>query len=197
MRDIFIYALIIVNLFILMTVDYSSNKKSDLIGVEIKGYVISPGVYLLDENALVEDLILEAGGLSDNADISIINLARRLEDEDVVIIYSNEEIEEMRQGSTSVKYIDKECICPIIDNSALFDEVITNAEGIIIDTGKISLNSATIEELMTLPGIGESKAKLIIAYRDTNKGFKEIEEIKNVKGIGDSIYEKIKDFLTL
>lgn len=197
MRDIFIYALIVVNLFVLMTIDYSSNKKSDLIGVEIKGYVNSPGVYLLDEDSLVEDLIIKAGGLSDNADISVINLARKLTDEDVVIIYSNEEIEEMRKGSTSVKYIDKECVCPIIDNSALFDEVITNAEGIIIDTGKISLNSATIEELMTLPGIGESKAKLIIAYRNTNNGFKEIEEIKNVKGIGDSIYEKIKAFLTL
>jgi competence protein ComEA len=197
MRDIFIYALIVVNLFILVTVDYSNNKKSDLIGVEVKGYVNNPGVYLLEQDSLVEDLIVEAGGLSDNADISVINLARKLSDEDVVIIYSNEEIEEMRQGSTSVKYIDKECVCPIIDNSALFNEVITNAEGIIIDTGKISLNSATIEELMTLPGIGESKAKLIIEYRNTNKGFKEIEEIKNVKGIGNSIYEKIKDFLTL
>lgn len=197
MKDIFIYALIIVNLFILMTLDYSNNKKNDLIGVEVKGYVNSPGVYLLEKDSLVEDLIVEAGGLSDNADISVINLARKLSDEDVVIVYSNEEINEMRQGSTSVKYIDKECVCPIIDNSALFNEVITNAEGIIIDTGKISLNSATIEELMTLPGIGESKAKLIIEYRNTNKGFKEIEEIKNVKGIGNSIYEKIKDFLTL
>lgn len=197
MKDIFIYALIIVNLFILMTLDYSNNKKNDLIGVEVKGYVNSPGVYLLEKDSLVDDLIVEAGGLSDNADISVINLARKLSDEDVVIVYSNEEINEMRQGSTSVKYIDKECVCPIIDNSALFNEVITNAEGIIIDTGKISLNSATIEELMTLPGIGESKAKLIIEYRNTNKGFKEIEEIKNVKGIGNSIYEKIKDFLTL
>lgn len=197
MRDIFIYALIIVNLFVLVTGDYSDNKKNDLIGVEVKGYVNSPGVYLLEQDSLVEDLIIKAGGLSDNADISVINLARKLSDEDVVIIYSNEEIEEMRQGSTAVKYIDKECVCPIINNSALFNEVITNAEGIIIDTGKISLNSATIEELMTLPGIGESKAKLIIEYRNTNKGFKEIEEIKNVKGIGNSVYEKIKDFLTL
>ncbi len=197
MKDIFIYALIIVNLFVLMTVDYSNDKKDNLIGVEVKGYVSSPGVYLLEEDSLVEDLISKAGGLSDDADISVINLARKLSDEDVVIVYSNEEIEAMRKGSTSVKYVDKECICPIIDNSALFNEVITNAEGIIIDTGKVSLNSATMEELMTLPGIGESKAKLIIEYRNTNRGFKEIKEIKNVKGIGDSIYAKIKDFLTL
>ncbi len=197
MKDVFIYALIVVNLFVLMTMDYRNNEKSALIGFEIKGYVNNPGVYLIDEDSLVEDLIIEAGGLSDDANISIINLARKLSNEDVVIIYSNEEIEEMRHGSTSVKYVDKECVCPIIDNSALFNEVITNAEGIIIDTGKVSLNSATIEELMTLPGIGESKAKLIIEYRNNNKGFKEIEEIKNVKGIGNSIYEKIKSFLTL
>lgn len=197
MKDIFIYGLIIVNLFVLTTINYKNNEKTDLIDVEIKGYVNKPGVYEIENDSVVNDLIIKAGGLTSNADISVINLARNLSNEDVVIIYSNEEIAEMKEGSTSVKYIDKECVCPIIDNSALFDKVITNAEGIIIDTGKVSLNSATIEELMTLPGIGESKAKLIIEYRSNNKGFKEIEEIKNVKGIGSSIYEKIKDYLTL
>ncbi len=197
MKDIFIYGLIIVNLFVLTTINYKNNEKNDLIDVEIKGYVNKPGVYEIENDSVVNDLIIKAGGLTSNADISVINLARNLSNEDVVIIYSNEEIAEMKEGSTSVKYIDKECVCPIIDNSALFNKVITNAEGIIIDTGKVSLNSATIEELMTLPGIGESKAKLIIEYRSNNKGFKEIEEIKNVKGIGSSIYEKIKDYLTL
>ena len=197
MKDIFIYGLIIVNLFVLTTINYKNNEKNDLIDVEIKGYVNKPGVYEIENDSVVNDLIIKAGGLTSNANISVINLARNLSNEDVVIIYSNEEIAEMKEGSTSVKYIDKECVCPIIDNSALFNKVITNAEGIIIDTGKVSLNSATIEELMTLPGIGESKAKLIIEYRSNNKGFKEIEEIKNVKGIGSSIYEKIKDYLTL
>ena len=197
MKDIFIYGLIIVNLFVLTTINYKNNEKTDLIDVEIKGYVNKPGVYEIENDSVVNDLIIKAGGLTSNADISVINLARNLSNEDVVIIYSNEEIAEMKEGSTSVKYIDKECVCPIIDNSALFDKVITNGEGIIIDTGKVSLNSATIEELMTLPGIGESKAKLIIEYRSNNKGFKEIEEIKNVKGIGSSIYEKIKDYLIL
>ncbi len=197
MKDIFIYALIIVNLLVLTIINYKSDNQTNLISVEVKGYVNEPGVYEIEDGSVVNDLIIKAGGLSSNADISVINLARNLSDEDVVIIYSNEEISEMKEGSTSVKYIDKECVCPVIDNSALFDKVITNAEGIIIDTGKVSLNSATIKELMTLPGIGESKAKLIIEYRNNNKGFKEIEEIKNVKGIGSSIYEKIKDYLTL
>lgn len=197
MKDIFIYALIIVNLLVLTIINYKSDDQTNLISVEVKGYVNEPGVYEIEDGSVVNDLIIKAGGLSSNADISVINLARNLSNEDVVIIYSNEEISEMKEGSTSVKYIDKECVCPVIDNSALFDKVITNAEGIIIDTGKVSLNSATIKELMTLPGIGESKAKLIIEYRNNNKGFKEIEEIKNVKGIGSSIYEKIKDYLTL
>lgn len=197
MKDIFIYALIIVNLLVLTIINYKSDNQTNLISVEVKGYVNEPGVYEIEDGSVVNDLIIKAGGLSSNADISVINLARNLSNEDVVIIYSNEEISEMKEGSTSVKYIDKECVCPVIDNSALFDKVITNAEGIIIDTGKVSLNSATIKELMTLPGIGESKAKLIIEYRNNNKGFKEIEEIKNVKGIGSSIYEKIKDYLTL
>ena len=103
----------------------------------------------------------------------------------------------MMKGSTSVRYIDKECICPRIDNSSYYKKMISNIDGVIINTGKISLNSASIKELMTLPGIGESKAKLIILYRDQNNGFKSIEEIKNVKGIGNSIYEKFKDYLTL
>lgn len=197
MKDILIYSLIIVNLFVLINIDLSGKKSNDFINVEVKGAVNNPGVYKIEDESLVEEIITKAGGLAKNADISVINLARKLSDEDVVIVYSDSEINEMRKGSTSVKYIDKECVCPVIDNSGLFNKVITNIDGLIIDTGKVSLNSATIKELMTLPGIGQTKANLIIEYRDKNKGFKEIEEITNVKGIGSSIYEKIKDYLTL
>lgn len=199
MRVILVYLLIIVNIAVLILYKQQKEEvlKKDLINVEIKGYVDKPGVYSLNEDSLVNDLVKKAGGITKDADISIINLSRKLDSEDVVIIYSKSEIDAMRQGSTSVKYIDKECVCPIIDNSALFNKVITNADGVIVDTGKVSLNSSTLKELMTLPGIGESKAKAIIDYRNSNKGFKEIVEIKNVKGIGSSIYEKIKDYLTL
>lgn len=195
MRKILIYALIIINVWSLIQKDDANNI--DNIKVEIKGSVINPGVYTLNKDSTISELVKKASGLESNADISVTNMAKRLEDEDVVIIYSKDEINEMKKGNTSVKYVDKECMCPMINNVSLFDEAVTNLDGIIIDTGKVSLNSATKEELMTLPGIGESKANLIIEYRENNNGFKTTEEIMNVKGIGKSMYEKIKGYIIL
>ena len=168
----------------------------DYIVVEVKGSVKVPGVYEVKKGSRVSDLIHEAGGLLDNADTSIINLSKELEDEMVVVIYNDEEINEMRKGSTSVKYIERQCVCPILENDACIEEVISN-NSIDNKTGLVSLNTGTIEELMTLPGIGESKAKLIIKYRDENGGFKKIEDIMNVKGIGESMFEKIKSYIML
>lgn len=195
MRKILIYALIIINVWSLIQKDDTNNI--DNIKVEIKGAVINPGVYTLNKDSTISELVKKASGLESNADISVTNMAKRLEDEDVVIIYSKDEINEMKKGNTSVKYVDKECMCPMINNVSLFDEAVTNLDGIIIDTSKVSLNSATKEELMTLPGIGESKANLIIEYRENNNGFKTTEEIMNVKGIGKSMYEKIKGYIIL
>lgn len=168
----------------------------DYIVVEVKGSVKVPGVYEVKKGSRVSDLIHEAGGLLDNADTSIINLSKELADEMVVVIYNDEEINEMRKGSTSVKYIERQCVCPILENDACIEEVISN-NSIDNKTGLVSLNTGTIEELMTLPGIGESKAKLIIKYRDDNGGFKKIEDIMNVKGIGESMFEKIKSYIML
>ena len=168
----------------------------DYIVVEVKGSVKVPGVYEVKKGSRVSDLIHEAGGLLDNADTSIINLSKELEDEMVVVVYNDEEINEMRKGSTSVKYIERQCVCPILENDACIEEVISN-NSIDNKTGLVSLNTGTIEELMTLPGIGESKAKLIIKYRDENGGFKKIEDIMNVKGIGESMFEKIKSYIML
>ena len=119
----------------------------------------------------------------------------------VIIIYTKNEIKEMKKGTTTVKYIEKECICPKLENDACIVESVTNVETNIEKENdaisKISLNNATISELMTLSGIGESKAKAIIEYREKNNGFKSIEELKNVSGIGNSTYEKIKDKITI
>lgn len=172
--------------------------KEEKIKVDIKGAVKNPGVYEINSNERVADAIEISGGLTNDADTSIINLSKNLTDEMVIIIYTKEEVAEMLKGSTSIKYIEKECICPKIENDACIDNVIDNKP----DTNtsneqKVSLNSATIDELMQLPGIGEVKAKAIIAYREENGGFKSIEELLEVNGIGESTFNKIKDQLSL
>ena len=161
------------------------------IKVEIKGAVNNPGVYELETGKRVEDVIKLSGGLKKDADVSNTNLSKNLIDEMVIIIYTKNEINSMTTGNTNIKYIDKECICPVIENNSCISDVVTNFEVIEEVGNKISLNKATLEELMTLKGIGESKAKSIIEYREKTP-FKSIEELLNVKGIGKAMFEKIK-----
>lgn len=163
----------------------------DKIKVEIKGAVNNPGVYELETGKRVEDVIKLSGGLKKDADVSNTNLSKNLVDEMVIIIYTKDEINSMTTGNTTIKYIDKECICPVIENNSCISDVVTNFEVIEEVSDKISLNKATLEELMTLKGIGESKAKSIIEYREKTP-FKSIEELLNVKGIGKTMFEKIK-----
>lgn len=172
------------------------------IKVDIKGQVKKPGVYEMDEENTVFDLIKESGGLLETADTNYINLSKKLKDEMVVIIYSKQEIKEMKEGKENVVFIEGDCKCPQIINDACIESenTVNNTE----DNNKnnvvsnlINLNTATLEELQTLTGIGLSKAKNIIDYREANQGFKSIEEIKEVKGIGDAVFQKIKDHITV
>ena len=184
-----------------LEVEEESNEEveEEKIKIDIKGAVKNPGVYELASNSRVDDAIKISGGLTKDADTSVINLSKNLTDEMVIIIYTKDEIAEMRSGSTSVKYIEKECICPKIENDACVDNVIDNKpnDSNLSIEQKVSLNNATIAELMELPGIGEVKAKAIIAYREENGGFKAIEELLEVNGIGESTFNKIKDQLSL
>ncbi|MEG0266819.1 MAG: helix-hairpin-helix domain-containing protein [Bacilli bacterium] len=196
MKKIIIIILILINVYALRNMSKEVIKEENSLYVEIKGDVKKPGVYKLNSNARVEDLV-KKGVLNESSSTEFNNMSKKLNDEDVVIIYSKKEIEDFKNGNNAIKYVEKECVCPKIKNISCFNEAITNLDGVINKTGKVSLNSGTIEELMTIPFIGETKAKLIIQYRETNNGFKDIEDIMNVKGIGQNTFEKIKSYLTL
>ena len=163
---------------------------SDKIIVDIKGYVEKPGVYSFtkEEDARINDLILKAGGLKKDADTSIINLSRKLEDEMTIIIYSNKEVGDFVNNQNDLQKKLEICEEKLKNNACLENKISNNS--------LININTGTQEELMTLPGIGEAKANAIIKYRN-EKSFTNIEELKNVEGIGDSLFENIKDSITI
>ena len=164
---------------------------SDNIYVDIKGYVNKPGVYsfkLLD-NARVNDLIIKAGGLMKEADTSTINLSKKLDDEMTVIIYSKSEIANfVKTQDEALKKLEI-CENKLKNNACIKEEIKTN-------NSKININEASLDELKSLTGIGETKAKAIIEYREKTK-FKNIEDIKNVEGIGENLFTTIKDNITV
>ena len=161
--------------------------------VEIKGAVVTPGVYTLKEGSRVIDLINLAGGLNNDANIDYINQSKILEDQMVIKIYTNKEIEDSNKVEVVTKYVEKECNCPNIKNDGCISTNNDN-QSISSSSSKVNINSCTLDELLTLPGIGESKALAIFDYRKNNK-FNTIEDIKNVTGIGQSLYDKIKDYI--
>lgn len=140
------------------------------INVYVSGAVNQPDVYALPAGSLVKDAIAAAGGATAEADLDQINLALRLSDQQQVHVPRQGEAPPVVVGSRSV----------------------TGASGVVVN-----INTATLEELDTLPGIGPAIAQAIIDYRTVNGPFQTIEEIDNVKGIGPALFEKIKDQITV
>ena len=156
--------------------------------VYVTGEVKNNGIVILNNGARISDAIEAAGGLTENADISEINMVYELQDGIKLSIPNKQQIEE----NEKFNYI----ITNSNDNQ--------NEETIIKDTSEnkenndlININNATQTELETLPGIGPSLALNIINYRKENGKFSSIDEIKNVKGIGDSKYENIKRYICI
>ena len=179
-------------------VEKSIEKKEvetkELLQVDIKGEVINPGIYELDSESRVIDVINKAGGLTENANTSVINLSKKITDEMVIIIYSNEEVNDFKTTKEIEEQVIEKCIQKD-DNSLRNDACIENDKNNML-TGKVNINTASLEELMTLEGIGENKAKSIIEYRETKSKFNTIEDIKNVNGIGDNLFAQIKENIT-
>ena len=142
--------------------------------VYISGEINKPGVYQIKDGDRLEDLINEAGGLTDKASDKTLNLAQRLDD----------------QMKIYIPNIDEENSLENIDPNQSASQSPSKTSELI------NINTASKEELMTLPNIGDKRAGAIIEYRNANK-FEKIEDIKNVTGIGDKFYEALKDLITI
>ena len=171
-------------------------NKNTIYNVDIKGAVKNPGVYKISSDLTVNDAIILAGGLTKEADTSVINLAKKITDEMVIIIYTKDEVKNSNIVDTVIKVVEKECVCPNIQNDGCLNTEIKDNISNNENNSLVNINTASVEELQTISGIGESKAKSIVEYRKNNGLFKSIEDIKNVEGIGDKLYETIKVYIT-
>ncbi len=152
-----------------------------LIYVHVVGAVQAPGMVQLQAGARVSDAVDAAGGFASDADQLSVNLARQVTDGEQIVVGSTQA---SASGSAS-------------GESASGSSGSAADTGGTASTGKVNINTATVEQLTTLKGVGESTAQKIIDYRQQNGSFKTIEDIKNVSGIGDKKYAAIKDSITV
>lgn len=157
--------------------------------VDIKGSVKKPGVYQVPADSIVWDIVNLSGGFTKNAYTKNINLSQKVKDEMVIYVFSKSEMSKM---NNTVK-TDTACTTNVIN----YDNCITTEKNATeTSTSLVNINTASKEELMTVSGIGASKADSIIAYR-IKTPFSKIEDIMNVSGIGESLFDKIKKYITI
>ncbi len=154
---------------------------AEMICVYLCGEVVHPGVYALPLGSRLCDGIDLAGGMTESACSEYWNLAELLSDGQMVYVPTEEEAEDRMLFSAA---------------GAENGQGSGSGEG-SAESGKVNINTAAADLLMTLPGIGESKANSIIAYREEHGLFQEISDIKNVAGIKDGVYNQVKDFITV
>ena len=163
--------------------DAEEELETEKIAIHIIGEVKKEGIVYLEASSRIVDAIKEAGGATKEADLSQINLAYELQDgQKIYIPNKNEKISEYITMSSGNNVIIEE------NNSSAETERKEN---------KVNINTANVNELDNLPGIGPSLAQRIIEYREENGNFKSIEELQNVKGIGEAKYSDIKDNVTI
>ncbi|MBM7312530.1 helix-hairpin-helix domain-containing protein [Streptococcus suis] len=151
-----------------------SEEASQLV-VDVKGAVAKPGLYTLEEGSRVNDAVEAAGGLTSQAEPKSINLAQKLSDEAVVYVASKDENISVVTSTTASSAISPE------EKS----------------TSLVNLNTATEADLQTISGIGAKRAADIIAYREANGGFKSVDDLNSVSGIGDKTMESIRPYVTV
>ncbi|HEL1980752.1 TPA: helix-hairpin-helix domain-containing protein [Streptococcus suis] len=151
-----------------------SEELSQLV-IDVKGAVEKPGLYTLEVGSRVNDAVEAAGGLTSQADPKSINLAQKLSDEAVIYVASKDENISVVASTTA--------------SSAMSQEEKS--------TSLVNLNTATEADLQTISGIGAKRAADIIAYREANGGFKSVDDLNNVSGIGDKTMESIRPYVTV
>lgn len=143
----------------------AEDKHDEKIFVDVKGAVKHPGVFETTKDKRVKDLIEEAGGLLEDADTSTLNLSQKVKDQMVIYVLKHgEKPKQISDGGSSSS-----------------------------NTDVININTANLEQLMKISGVGKTKAEAIISYREKNGDFKKKEDITKVRGIGKATFEKIKD----
>ena len=152
----------------------TETKESTDCYVYICGAVVHPGVYKLTAGSRIYEVVSAAGGLLDNACEDSINQAEVVTDGQMIKVLTQDEAQEQEipKGEADAGSSQE-------------------------SDGKVNLNTAGVSELMTLPGIGETKAGQILSYREEKGGFTSIEEIMNITGIKEGVYSKIKDYITV
>ena len=146
--------------------------EQDLITVDVKGAVKSPGIYDLPVGSRVNDAVQKAGGLTEQADSKSLNLAQKVSDEALVYVPTKgEEVASQQTASGTASSTSKE--------------------------KKVNLNKASLEELKQVKGLGGKRAQDIIDHREENGKFKSVDELKKVSGIGAKTIEKLKDYVTV
>ncbi len=146
--------------------------EQDLITVDVKGAVKSPGIYDLPVGSRVNDAVQKAGGLTEQADSKSLNLAQKVSDEALVYVPAKgEEVASEKTGSGAPSSTSKD--------------------------KKVNLNKASMEELKQVKGLGGKRAQDIIDHRESNGKFKSVDELKKVSGIGAKTIEKLKDYVTV
>lgn len=139
---------------------------------DLKGAVVHPGLYRAEDGDRVQDIVMKAGGFQEDAAVDKVNLAQKVIDEMVIYI-------------------------PKIGEESGFDWKTNIGSSSQSEQGKINLNTADASRLETLPGIGPAKAQAILEYRDQVGAFKTIEDMKDISGIGEKTFEKLKEHITV
>ena len=152
------------------------NTKEENLVVYVCGEVRKPGVVELPNGSRIYEAIEKAGGMTEKASDSYLNQAEILKDGAKVYVPSSEEADALRETK---------------------EDAAGSQAGGQKEEGKVNLNEASREELMTLPGVGEAKADSILSYREENGGFDSIEEIMEISGIKEGVFEKMKDKITV